>query len=212
MWPPNWGVLPGLWVPLAETLWMGVVSVFLSSVIALPLSFLAAKNTTPNSFACVASRAMINFVRAMPTLLWALLFVAMVGLGPGAGVLALTCHCVGTLGKYFLEAIEAIGPKTIDVLEAMRVDGANEWQAICYGLFPAVAPLFASYVLYYLEWAIRVGTILGVVGAGGLGMKVLASIQLFRRRETAAIIIVILSLVIVVDSLSRFARMKLCDV
>lgn len=209
MFPPDWGVLPSLWIPLLETLWMGTVAILLSSAIAMPLSFLAARNTSPNLFVYMASRAALDFVRAIPTLLWALLFVVMTGLGPTAGILALTCHCVGTLGKYFSEAVEAFGPKTVDVLEAMRLDGATERQAIRHGLVPAVAPLFAGYILYYFEWSVRVGTILGMVGAGGLGVKVFASIQLFRRRETAAIICVILVLVMAVNCLSRFVRERL---
>lgn len=211
MFPPEFSVLPQLWQPLVETLQMAVVSIFLSALIALPVSFLAAKETAPNLSLYILSTIVVNFLRAMPTLLWAILFVAMVGLGPLAGVFALTAHCTGTLGKYFQEAIEATVPAVSEVLEAMRMDGANEWQVMYYGIFPAVAPLFASYIMYYLEWCVRVGTTLGLVGAGGIGLQLTQSIRLFKRQQTSAIIIIILCMVFAIHFSSRIIRKGLID-
>ena len=211
MFPPEFSILPQLWQPLVETLQVAVTSIFLAALIALPVSFLAAKETAPNLLLYMLSTSTINFLRTMPTLLWAILFVAMVGLGPLAGVFALTAHCIGALGKYFQEAIEVTVPAISEVLEAMRIDGANEWQVMRHGVFPAVAPLFASYVMYYLEWCVRVGTTLGLVGAGGVGLQLTQSIRLFRRQQTLAIVILILCMVFAINFSSRIIRKGLVD-
>lgn len=210
MWPPDTSILPFLVDPLIETIQMGIVATVLSTVISVPLSFLAARETSPNIVLYAAGRSLINFLRAMPSLAWAILFVAMVGLGPLAGIFALTCHCVGALGKYFSEAIEAIitTQATKECLEAMRVDGANEWQVLYYGLLPAVMPIFLSYIFTYFEWSIRVGTIMGLVGAGGIGLYLSQTIGLFRRQQTATIILLILGTVMVIDRASRIVRSR----
>lgn len=208
MWPPDFSILPTLVGPLRETLQMAIVATTLSALIAGPLSFMAARNTSPNIVLYGGVRSVINGLRAIPTLLWALLFVAMAGLGPLAGVFALTCHCVGTLGKYFSEAIEAIGRETIEMMEAMRVDGANEWQVLFHGVLPAVLPLFIGYILYYFEYNVRVGTVLGLVGAGGVGLHLTMAIRLFRRQQTLTIVLVIMAAVMIVDRSSRLIRKR----
>lgn len=209
MFPPDWSILPVLYEPLLETIRMGTVSIILSSVLAIPFSFLAARSTTPHPAIYMLARAVINICRGLPTMVWALLCVAMLGLGPLPGIVALTVHCVGTLGKYFSEAIEATAPIISDVMDAMRIDGANELQVFYYGLLRAVAPLLAGYVLYYFEWALRVGTTLGLVGAGGLGLQLTMAIRLFKRRQTLAIVLVILTIVMLVDLCSGQIRKRL---
>lgn len=209
--PPKWEVIPTLQDALLETIQMGILGVTIGTLIAAPLSFLAAKETTPWVVMYILSRAIINVARAIPTLLWAILFVTMVGLGPVAGVFAIATHCVGSLGKYFSESIEVVHPRIKEILEAMEVDGATERQSLVYGLIPAVAPLFANYFIYYLEWSVRTGTILGLVGAGGIGLRLTMSIRMFRRQETAAIVLTILAVVIFIDSLSRVARKHLME-
>ena len=210
-WPPDFSIVPSLKEPLIETIQMGLLGISFGSILAIPLSFLSAKETSPNKITYLVSKIIINVCRSIPTLLWAILFVTMVGLGPMAGIFALTTHCIGSLGKYFSEGIETIYPRIKEILEAMQVDGANKNQAILYGLLPAVAPLFASYIIYYLEWSIRVGTILGLVGAGGLGLELTMSIRMFRRQETAAIVLTILFMVMVIDGVSRIARKNLTE-
>lgn len=209
MFPPDWSILPHLYEPLLETARMGVTGIIFSSVITVPLSFLAARSTSPHPVIRVVSRIIINVCRGLPTMVWALLCVAMLGLGPLPGIVALTIHCVGALGKYFSEAIEAVAPAIVDTLDAMRLDGASELQIFYYGLLREVAPLFAGYVLYYLEWCLRVGTTLGLVGAGGLGLQLTMSIRLFKRQQTLAIIIVILTMVMLVDLGSWQVRKRL---
>jgi phosphonate transport system permease protein len=209
MFPPDFSVLPSLAEPLRETVQSAISGVGLSACFAALLSFLAARNTSPGIVAYAACRGLIALLRGLPTLLWAILFVSMVGLGPLAGVFAITCHCTGTFSKLFSETIESTGPKVACILEAMRLDGAGEAQVIAYGLLPEVAPLFASYVVYYFEWAVRVGTILGLVGAGGIGLELTNAIRSFRRQESLAILLVILGLVVVIDQASRRVRDRL---
>ena len=211
MWPPDLEILPELVEPLLETMQIAVVGTVLATTVAIPLSFIAARNTAPHLTAYVFSRGIVNFLRAIPTLLWAILFVSLVGLGPLAGVFAITCHCVGTLGKYFSETIESIGPNVQEVTESMQTEGANRLQIIRYGLLPALAPLFTSYILYYLESNIRAATVLGLVGAGGIGLYLTQTIRLFKRHETLTVVLVILVVVLSVDALSRQVRKRLID-
>lgn len=209
MFPPDWSILPLLWEPLLETIRIAVVAITVSSAITIPFSFLAARCTTPHIGLYLLSRGIINISRGLPTMVWALLLVAMVGLGPLAGIIALVIHCTGTLGKYFSEAIESTEPLTTDIMDAMRLDGASEIQALYYGLFREVLPLFVGYILYYFEYCLRVGTTLGLVGAGGLGLYLTMTIRMFRRQQTLTIILIILMLVFSVDFFSYLVRRKL---
>lgn len=204
--PPDLTILPTMWGPLLETVRIAFAGTMLAVVLAVPLSFLAAVNTTPNSTVYVSVRGLLNFLRAMPAMIWAMLFVSLCGLGPLAGVFGIVCHATGTLGKLFLECVESRGPKIREVLEAMQLDGATERQLIRYGLIPEIFPLFASYVLYRLESTIRTSTIMGFVGAGGLGLELTVAIRMFRRKEALAIILVILVLVTAVDFVSANTR------
>lgn len=208
MWPPDAEILPRLASPLVETVQMAIAGTSLATVVAVPLSFFAARNTSPSGAVCAAARGFINFLRGIPTLVWALLFVTMVGLGPLAGVFAITLHCIGTLGKYFSEAVEAISPETQEVLEAMHVDGATPTQATVHGIVPAVTPLFLGFILYHLESNIRSATVLGMVGAGGIGLYLTQTIRLFKRHQTLTAILVILCTVLVMDALSWQIRRR----
>ena len=210
-WPPKLGVLPSLVKPIVETVQMGFLGVSIGGLIAVPLSFLAAKDTTFSMPVYILARGFISTCRSIPTLLWAILFVTMVGLGPVAGVFALATHCIGSLGKYFSESIETMYPHTREVREAMTVDGAGRLQSLIHGLLPALAPLFLSYFIYYIEWSIRAGTILGLVGAGGLGLRLTMTIRMFRRQETAAIVLAILAIVTIIDSLSGVVRRRILE-
>lgn len=209
MFPPDFSILPAMARSLGETLSSAIAGIGVAAAISLPLSFLVARNTSPWPLLYVLGRGVINLLRGLPALLWAILFVSMVGLGPLAGTFAIVAHCIGTFSKLFSEAIEATEPKMASVLEAMQLDGATEGQAIRYGLLPELAPLFASYIIYYVEWAIRAGTILGLVGAGGIGLELTMAIRSFKRQEVSAILAVILVLVTVVDQASRFVRKEL---
>lgn len=208
MFPPNLNILPELVGPMIETIQIAIVAIVLAAAVSVPLSFLAARNVAPNLLVYTGVRGVTNTLRIIPTMIWASLFVAMVGLGPLAGVFALTCHCIGTLSKFFSESVEAIGPEVVDALDAMRVDGANELRVILYGLLPAVFPLFLSYILYFFEYNIRVGTVLGLVGAGGIGLRLNMTIRLFKRQETLTILLFILFVVMIVDRISWMIRKR----
>ena len=211
MFPPDWHILPELVDPLLETFKMGILATCISACISIPLAFLAAKSSTPHISIYLFARFIVAAARGIPTLLWAILFVSMVGLGPLAGVFALVVHCVGALAKGFSESIESLTPHVADILEAMYIDGASKFQSIQYGLLPIMMPFFMSRILYYFEWSIRVGTILGLVGAGGLGLRLIMSIRMFRRQETATILILILALVTCIDMGSRLIRRQLLE-
>jgi phosphonate transport system permease protein len=197
--PPDFSVLPSLWGPLLETLRMAIVGTITATVLALPISFLAAQNTTPCIAVLVVVRGLLSFLRSMPEMVWALLFVSLSGLGMLAGVLGITCHTVGAMGKMFFECIESSVPKMQSEIEAMRLDGAAELQVIRYGILPEIMPLVASYTLYRFESTIRTSTIMGLVGAGGLGLELTMAVRMFRRQEALAIILLIVVLVACVD-------------
>ena len=205
-WPPEFEILPSLAAPVVETLQMGLLGVTIGGLVAAPLSFLAAKETAPHALAYIVTRGLISTCRSIPALLWAILFVTTVGLGPIAGIFALAVHCIGSLGKHFSESIETMYPHTQEVRDAMEVDGAGRIRALYHGLLPALAPLFLSYFIYYVEWSVRAGAVLGLVGAGGLGLRLTMAIRMFRRQETAAIVLTILVMVTIIDGFSRLMR------
>jgi len=197
--PPDFSILPSLWVPLLETLQMAIVGTVTATAIALPISFLAAENTTPCVTILYMARGILSFLRSMPEIIWALLFVSLSGLGILAGVFGIVCHTVGAMGKMFFECIESAGPKMQSEIEAMRIDGASEVQIIRHGIVPEILPLVSSYTLYRFESTIRTSTIMGLVGAGGLGLELTMAVRMFRRQEALAIILVIVALVFCVD-------------
>lgn len=204
--PPNFAILPKLIPAIIETVQMAIISIILASVIALPVCFLAAKNTSPADPLYRLTRLLLDFLRSIPTLLWALIFIAMVGLGPFPGILGLTAHCIGTLGKYFSEAVENVNP---EIVEAAQATGADRIQVIIFAIIPELKPLFLGYILYFFEYCIRTASMMGVVGAGGIGMELLTQIRLFRYQETLAILIIIVAMVAGVDTFSFLMRKKM---
>lgn len=208
MFPPDLTILPDLWVPILEQIRMSIAAVFFATLIAVPLSFLGARATAPSPVVYAIVHGIITFTRGLPTLIWALLGVAMFGLGSLPGLMALILHCVGGLGKYFIETTEALVPQIREIMEAMRVDGASDWQVLYYGLLREAAPYFIGYIITYLEWSLRIGATLGLVGAGGLGVQFYIAVKLFRRQQTLTIILVIISIVSIVDALSWYIRRR----
>ncbi|MNI55308.1 Phosphate-import permease protein PhnE [compost metagenome] len=170
---------------------------------ALPVSFLAARNLHVNPWLYRATRQTLNVIRSINELILALVFVAAVGLGPFPGVLALALHGVGMLGKFFAESIEEIdeGP-----LEALRATGARPLQVIVFGVLPQVITAWIAVILYRFEVNLRSATVLGMVGAGGLGFELVSSLKLFKYQETATCIVVITVMVIVADMISNRLR------
>lgn len=201
--PPDWSVLPRLWAPALETIQIAIWGTLLSVVLALPLSFVAASNLHNWHWLRRITRQFLNIVRSINELILALVFVSAVGLGPFPGVLALALHGMGMLGKFFAESIEEIddGP-----LQALRSAGASQLQIIAFGVVPQAITAWIAVVLYRFEVNLRSATVLGMVGAGGLGFELVSSLKLFRYQETATCIIVITVMVVAADMLSNWLR------
>ncbi len=206
MFPPDITHLGRFLLKTVETLQMAIVGSGIGALIALPLSFLAARNIMPNKFIYHSVRTFFDACRGINEIVWGLIFVAMVGLGPFPGILALAAHVTGALGRYFSEAIETVDPEQI---KAIISTGATKIQVIARGIFPQVKPLFANYFLYYLENNFRAATVLGLVGAGGIGMELLTSMRLFKNREVLTILIIMVLMVVGIDRLSAYIRKKL---
>ena len=181
---------------------IAVWGTFLSVVLAIPFGILSAHNMVP-WYVLQPSRRLMDFFRAIHEIVWAVLFVVAVGLGPFAGVMALFIHTTGVLAKLFSEAVEAIDPRPV---EGIRATGASKVQEVIYGVIPQVLPLWISYALYRLETNIRSATVLGVIGAGGIGQVLFESIRGFYYPESAAILLIVVATVMITDVVSQFLR------
>lgn len=204
--PPDWGILDRLVAPAIETVQIAVWGTLLAIPAAVLLSFLAARNLQSNRWIYQGTRQALNVVRSINELILALVFVSAVGLGPFPGVLALAVHGAGMLGKFFADAIEEIdqGP-----LEALRATGARPLQVVVFGVLPQVLTAWIAVVLYRFEVNLRSATVLGMVGAGGLGFELVSSLKLFRYQQTATCILVITLMVIVADLVSSHLRHRI---
>lgn len=203
MLPPDFTILPDLVDPILETVRMAVVGTVLAAVIALPFGVMAARNVTPHPAVRRFIRPVLNALRTIPELIFALLFVAAVGLGPVAGILAILLGNLGFLGKVYSEALESVDPRPVDAVKGL---GATRGQAAWFAVIPQALPIMASFVLYLLEINFRAATILGVVGAGGIGFELQAAIRLFQYQNMMMIILLIGVCVTLIDQLSSTVR------
>ncbi|MHB2060814.1 phosphonate ABC transporter, permease protein PhnE [Pseudomonas monsensis] len=186
-----------------ETLAMSALGTLLAAVFGIVLALPAAgRFGWPLQS---ASRLLLNGLRAIPELVWAALMVLAAGLGPNAGTLALALHTTGVLGRLFAEALENTPPQPA---EAIRLQGGNPLLAFCYGTLPNLAPQLLAYVLYRWENNIRMASVLGFVGAGGLGQMLYVSLSLFQEAQASTVILAMLVLVFVVDWLSAWSRQR----
>ena len=186
-----------------ETVQMALAGTFLALLAAFPLGFLAARNTAPHALVYYFVRTALNFVRTIPDLVLGLLFVAAVGLGAFAGTMALAIHTATVLGKLLSESVENIDE---GVVEAIRATGAGYLQVLSFAVLPQIAPDLISFTLYRLETNIRAASVLGLIGAGGIGYLMNTSFRIFQYQEAAAIVLVLIALVMVVDHLSSRLR------
>jgi phosphonate transport system permease protein len=191
-WPPDTRDLGVLIERATETLAMAVIGTTIGVVIAVPCCILAAQNITPSPFLYTPMRWFLNILRGIDSFIFALLFVAAVGLGPFAGVLGIGLHSAGTIAKLWSEAIEAVEPGP---LEAVALTGANRLKVIRYALLPDVLPNLTSITLYVWEFNVRSSTVLGVVGAGGIGQELKNSVDLLDFARLFTIIVIILAMV-----------------
>jgi phosphonate transport system permease protein len=206
MLPPNWSFMSQLAKPVFETVQLAVWGTLFAIVLALPLCFLAARNLSPSPIVFHFMRQVFNAARGINEIIFALIFVAAVGLGPFAGVLALSIHGAGMLGKFFAEAIEEADPGPV---EALRATGATPLQVIAFAVLPQALPAWIAATLYRLEVNLRAATILGMVGAGGIGFELYSSLKLFQYEDTATCVIVILAMVMTADYLSSRLRARI---
>ncbi len=200
--PPDLSVLGSAVLGALQTLQIAVVGTTVAALVALPLGFLSARNVAPASLFYL-SRAVLNFLRSIDTMVYALFFVAAVGLGPFPGVLAVVTYTVMTLAKLYSEAIEGIEPGPV---EAITATGASRLQVLRFGMLPQVLPLFGSYILYRLETNIRAATILGFVGAGGIGFYIQTYLRMINYPAASAVLLVLVAMVMGVDFASSRLR------
>jgi len=206
MFPPSTGGHLQLFLKaMAETLSIALLGTLVASVLAMPLALLAAKNTSPNNSLRFLVRRLLDVIRGIDTLIWALVFVGVVGLGPFAGILAIAVADTGALGKLFSEAIEATRARE---RESIVASGGTALMGVRFGLMPQVLPIIAGQVFYFFESNTRSATIIGIVGAGGIGLQLSEQIRTFDFDQVAFIVLLILGAVGAIDWISgklRFA-------
>jgi phosphonate transport system permease protein len=198
----NWRLyVAQMWLTVQIAIW----GTFLAVVIAVPFGLACARNLSP-IWLQQPMRLLMNLLRSVPDLVVGLVFVVAVGLGPFAGVMALTINTGGVLAKLFSEAVESIdrGP-----IEGVRATGADRLQEIIWGVIPQVAPLWTSYALYRFESNSRSATVLGLIGAGGIGQLLFDALNAFQYAQLSAIVIVIIAAVTLIDTLSQAMRARL---
>lgn len=207
MWPPSpGGALSDLLRSLAETVAMAFLGTLLAGLVALPLCLLGAGNIVSNWLLRFSARRAYDGLRAVDSLVWALIFVSAVGMGPFAGILALALPDIGTLAKTFSEALESADRRPV---EGVRAAGGSRPQAIRFGLIPQAAPVMLAQLLYTFESNTRSATIIGVAGAGGIGLALADRMRINNWDEAAFIILLILVAVAAIDWASRSIRMRL---
>jgi phosphonate transport system permease protein len=204
--PPDPGSsLPAYLAALGETLSIALLGTTLAAVLALPVSLLAARNVVPSNIVRFPVRRFLDSIRGVDTLIWALVWINVVGLGPFAGVLAIAVSDFGAFGKLFSEAIEAADKKQV---EGIRASGGSALHEIRFGLMPQVLPVIAGQVLYFIESNTRSATIIGIVGAGGIGLQLAEQIRVLEWQKVSFLILMILIAVAAIDWISgklRFA-------
>ena len=200
---PDLTIVPRVLKETILTIQLGIVGTVVATVLALPLSFFAAKNLVHNKYIRFIPRLLFNAVRSIDTLIFALVFVVAVGLGPFAGALALSIHSMGMLGKLFYEAIEHIDQGQVLAIKAV---GGSRVNVVRWAVLPQVMPFLISYFLYRLELNVRVAVVLGIVGAGGIGQMLYNYINLHRFDRASVVIIIIFLLVMALDAFSTRLR------
>jgi phosphonate transport system permease protein len=202
--PPDPGSsLPAYLVAMGETLSIALLGTTLAAVLALPVSLLAARNIVPSNLFRFPVRRFLDSIRGVDTLIWALVWINVVGLGPFAGVLAIAVSDFGAFGKLFSEAIETADSRQV---EGIRAAGGNTLHEIRFGLLPQVLPVIAGQVLYFIESNTRSATIIGIVGAGGIGLQLSEQIRVLEWQKVSFLILMILLAVAAIDWISAKLR------
>lgn len=203
---PNWDFLPRVIEPLIETFQIAVVAAFIGCGLALPITFFAARTTVPNRPTLTISRGILSVVRAIPDFLYALIFVAAVGIGPLPGILALIFFDVGVVAKLLSETVDAIDTGPIEAVDAA---GSRRTQMVRWAVLPQVLPNYVAFSLYAFELNVRASTVLGFVGAGGIGFLLRTQYQFLQWSSVSVIIICLFVIVFGIELVSIRLRRRL---
>ena len=205
--PPRWSYIEVIWLPLWDTINIATLGTALAIVLAVPVAFLAARNTTPSvTFVRPIALLIIVSSRSINSLIWALLLVSIIGPGIFAGIIAIGLRSIGFIAKLLYEAIEEIDESQV---EAVTATGAGRAQVIAYGIVPQIMPAFAGITVFRWDINIRESTVLGFVGAGGIGIMLYASINLFAWDEVAVMLVAIFGVVLVSEFISAQVRKRI---
>lgn len=204
-WPPEWSLLDITAQAAVTTLQIALMGTTLAVILAVPLAFLAARNTAPSTFVYNATRGLLTVLRGIPEIVIALVLVPTIGLGPFPGVMALLIHNVGVLGKLISELIESapVGPQ-----EAVVAAGGSRGHVTLFGILPQIIPETLSQAFYRLEVNVRASLVLGFIGAGGLGHELFLSFRIMRYQEVILQVAAILLMITLVDYMSAWVRRR----
>ena len=205
MLPPDFSNLKNLIYSMLETIEIAFLGTFIAIALSIPVGLFSAKNLAPNYAVFLVARTITIFFRAIPEFIIAMILVIAIGFGAMPGVLALGIHTMGFLAKFYAEDIEHINKGPI---EALKASGASKGQIISFAVIPQIIPSFIANNLYILDRNIRMATMLGIVGAGGIGYELQSSFRMFEYQKVSAIIIIIFITIFIIDHLSSFIRSK----
>ncbi len=206
MLPPDFSNLKELIYAMFETIEIAFLGTFIAIVLSIPLGLFSARNLAPNYFVYIVCKTIVIFFRAIPEFIIAMILVIAIGFGAMPGVLALGLHTMGFLAKFYAEDIEHINKGPID---ALKSSSATKSQIISFGVIPQILPSFVANNLYILDRNVRMATMLGIVGAGGIGYELQSSFRMFEYEKVSAIIILIFFTIFLIDHLSSFIRSKI---
>jgi phosphonate transport system permease protein len=206
MWPPRWSYLPRIVRPLIDTIHIATLGTMIAIVLAIPVAFLAARNTTANGFTWAIGRGILVGSRSINTVIWGLLFVAIFGPGAVAGIFAVAARSVGFIAKLIAEAIEEVDAGQI---EAVAATGAGTLQTWWVAIVPQVMPVLLGTTIYRWDINVRESSVLGFVGAGGIGLLLHASINTFAWSQVLVILLAILVIVLLSEALSASVRSRI---
>ena len=206
MLPPDFSNFKGLIYAMFETIEIAFLGTFIAIILSIPVGLFSARNLAPNYLVFLIARIITIFFRAIPEFIIAMILVIAVGFGAIPGVLALGLHTMGFLAKFYAEDIEHVNKGPI---EALKASGASKGQIISFAVIPQIIPSFVANNLYILDRNIRMATMLGIVGAGGIGYELLSSFRMFEYPKVSAIIIIIFITIFIIDHLSSLIRSKI---
>lgn len=204
--PPNWQFFSDVANPLIETIHIATLGTLVTVIISLPIAVLSARNTTPTKLTWFIGRLILVTSRSVNTVVWGLIFVAIFGPGPMAGIWSIAARSIGFTGKLIAEAIEEIDEGTVEAIEAT---GASRLQVLIVGVIPQVLPVIYGTIVYRWDINIRESTVLGFVGAGGIGILLYASINQFAWHEVSVMLLAVFAVVLVSELVSATVRKRI---